>query len=110
MAWLLIVRPLRVVDFPAIHPVIPRDYALGALKSRRGGSETGDRPNVASEGCVRIEVPVKNSHDSPMGERKLLFSLSLHPFGKLRVFSFHLHDFCEVSTDVGVVHASASTG
>ena len=109
MAWLLIVRPLRVVDFPAIHPVIPRDYALGALKSRRGGSETGDRPDVASEGSVGIEVPVKNSHGSPWGKR-LLFSLSLHPFGKLRVFSFHLHNFGEVSTDVGVVHASACTG
>jgi hypothetical protein len=56
LAWLLIGLPFRVVAFPAIHPVISKDYALEALNGRsRHVNE------VTTLGCIQFRHWLHNA-------------------------------------------------
>ena len=84
------------------------DFFLQVATERCASSETGDRPDVAGEGCVGVEVPVKNAHGSP-GWKGLLFGavhsgFSLELTRQFRILGLQPNHFGEVSRGIGVVH------
>ena len=82
------------------------DFFLQVATKWCASCQTGDRPDVAGECCIGIEVPLKDAHRSGKAKGLLEPGLSFKLSCQLGVLGLQRNDLREVSSGVGIVHSS----